>query len=144
MSLWEAGVVAIGPLTNADGTQSTLDILGQTAYVVDESILASVALGDYVVVRGFVTGFGEVVATSVDRLDAQYVPGSSPIFVAGVIAESNHKRAIVKVGNLTIDYTATLHSYNPTKLGFGRLVVLSGVQPVDGGQVLVNDISSYE
>jgi hypothetical protein len=132
--LFDYQTAAMGPVEalalNADGTVA-LTILGQTFAANSDDV--SVAIGDYAV---FATDESGELAMLMP-VQGSYIPGASPVWVAGTVGTVDNALGQFSVGNASFDYTAMLVE-NPTLTpSVGDAVDMFGVQPVMGGRVLL-------
>lgn len=114
------------------GTSSTVTVLGQTVRLTASTKLtspssSSLTKGSLVAVYGTINADGTISASQINGLAQQYVAGSTPLYVRGVVKSANASVATVKVGNLSIDYSSSLYSGSST-LAAGSVAEFSGLQ----------------
>jgi hypothetical protein len=129
----------MGPVESIDvgnGASSTITVLGQT-YRTTPDVAASFAVGDYVVAGGSGGDLSLIYGTQAD-----YVAGSSQVTVRGAITSVDVTRALLGIGDVTIDYSSHLTSnasYTPV---VGDVVEVKGTQPLSRGIVLALPIDT--
>ncbi|HVX91256.1 MAG TPA: hypothetical protein VHC20_06580 [Candidatus Paceibacterota bacterium] len=145
-TLGHASPLAIGTVENFDSKNGSVVILGQRYPLGSAKLIAGskslpaaqglllLAPGALVWADGEFRKDGSVQLTSITVLPEINVPGSTQLFVAGVVrALDQVGRA--KIGDLTIDLTPTLAtSTKATRVG--DAVEILGVQPSAGGVLL--------
>ncbi len=92
------------------------------------------AVGDFVVVYGSLTGAGQIDATGVDISADMYVPGASEVMVTGIPSSIDYSTGSMRIGDLNVDYTLSLGGN-----GFGEMgaaITVYGTQPALGGTML--------
>jgi hypothetical protein len=114
----------------ADG-MAAVTILGQTFGAHWDQV--SVRVGDYAVAASGADGQLAMLMP----LQESYVPGASPVWVAGEVSAVQNDIGVFSVGNAAFNYTALL-ARNPTLVpDVGDAVDMYGVQPVVGGSILL-------
>ena len=103
----DAGDILAGPVSNIDRGNGVFHSLGQVVMASDEA-LSSMRVGDYVNVAGSVVAPGLLYADTVSVADVDYVPGATQVYVAGFLTDVNLGLGTARLGELTIDYTASL------------------------------------
>jgi hypothetical protein len=98
-----------------------------------QDMLIELQVGDYVTVEGTVISSGWYYADAVDVSDQLYVPGSTEVFVSGVISSVNSMNGTAQMGDLTIDYTPSLGSSNAPS---GTAWSFRGTRPSQGGMMI--------
>ena len=114
------------------GTSSTVTVLGQTVRLTASTKFtsqsgSSLTKGSLVAVYGTINADGTISASQINGLAQQYVAGSTPLYVRGIVKSGNASVATVKVGNLSIDYSSSLYSGSST-LAAGSVAEFSGLQ----------------
>ena len=110
--------------------------MGQVVLASQEA-LSGLNIGDFVSVRGTVISSGWMYADGVSVSPQRYVPGSTEVFVSGMLSSVDLVNGTAEMGGLTIDYTPSLGSLNAPA---GRMWSFSGTRPNRSG-VLVSDWS---
>jgi hypothetical protein len=129
------GVLA-GPVDRIDHVNGVFESMGQIVMASREA-LAGMSVGDYVTVQGSVVSPGWLYADGVSVSDAAYVPGSTQVFVTGMLNSVDRAAGIARMGGLMIDYTPSLgNSVAPA----GAMWSFSGTRPVSGG-LMISDRS---
>ena len=129
-------LVLTGPVDSIDSVNGVFTSMGQTV-MASHRVLRDLAVGDLVSVRGSVVGAGWLYADGVDVSDDLYIPGSTPVLLAGLPTQFDRAVGTLRMGNLTIDYTPALaHGDVPTK----GLHVFEGIQPVKDGVMISNAV----
>ena len=95
-------------------------------------------VGDYVAVRGSIVSAGVIHAESVDILGSRYIPGASEVFVTGIPSSIDYNLGTAKIGELTVDYTASMGGDGFD--GIGAAITVIGTQPALGGVMLGNRV----
>ena len=143
-----AAPLAVGVVERVDPGTSSIVVLGQRFYVGPGVVITSgtsstrVALGA-VSPDTMVWLDGQASAVGASRVDAvillpeMNVPGASQLLVTGVVsAVSSDGR--IRVGQLTVDITATLGAPDSGRVSVGDFVELWGTQPLAGGVLLAH------
>jgi hypothetical protein len=131
----EAAILLAGQLETVDVRKSTLTILGQSLRT---TRARTVAVGENVAVFGRVNAAGEVVVTDVRPFADGYVPGASRVTITGKVTAIDTRRGVMTIGRQPVDFTALLAGSTP-ELAVGKVVTISGTQPVPGGIILASD-----
>ena len=138
-------------LANNFAANGTLDIMGQTVTVTNETIFeskvagvvdaATIAVGNVVEVSGYSTGTGAVTATrlEVKAVDlASYLAGHPEgIELKGVVEGHTPASSTFSIGNLTIDYTGADLSDVGGAISNGMYVEVKSTQGLNGAGHLV-------
>ena len=138
----QAGQLAFGPVSQVNLKSSTLVVLGQTYHVGPSALstrttsagvgsLASIAPGMLVSISGVETAKGAATVQGIARLTQQNVPGATQLFVTGVVSHVTATGRI-RVGNLTVDISATLTT-DAAQVAVGEFVNVLGTQSSAGG-----------
>jgi hypothetical protein len=98
-------------------------------------MLQSMQVGDYITVEGSVISSGWYYADAVAVSDQAYVPGSTEVFVAGLISSVNALNGTAQIGALTIDYTSSLGGSDAPS---GAMWSFHGIRPSQGGKMISN------
>jgi hypothetical protein len=96
-------------------------------------MLADLQVGAFVVVEGTVISSGWYYAYAVNVSDQMYIPGSTEVFVSGIISSVNLMNGTAQMGDLTIDYTPSLGGSSAPS---GEMWRFSGIRPSQGGMMI--------
>ncbi len=143
VSAQSESLLLVGPVSKAK--EETLEMMGQVVILESSAANeAAKALGSdsYVAVFGSITKKGELASTRIEVLDSQYVPGSSPVMVSGLLEESMDKNGRVSLGELTMDLTSSLSTV--TESYPEGLYLCIGTQPNPDGIMLANSAQGFE
>ncbi len=99
--------VLAGPVDSIDRVNSVFQSMGQVV-MASQNMLATLSVGDYVSVGGSVIASGWLYADDVVVSNQRYVPGSTEVFVSGMLSSINQMNGTAQMGDLTIDYTSSL------------------------------------
>jgi len=125
-------LLVVGPL-DSDNTQARATVLGQKLPV-------SVPSPGYTnFVYGRIGSDGSVSVSSI-RQSGLYVPGSTAVFLMGIVQKSDPALARITIGTVTVDLTSALAGLPSALPPVGATVQIKGTQPVMGGLVLANEI----
>jgi hypothetical protein len=116
---------------NADG-MSEVTILGQTFSARWDDV--SVHMGEYAVAAGHANGE----LAFLMPLEESYVPGASTVWVAGSVSAVDNAVGSFSIGQTSFDYTALLARNPALAPDVGDVVDMYGVQPAQGGSVLLS------
>jgi hypothetical protein len=141
---------AFGPIETIGRSSFTITVLGQTFAINSATrvavngtlvpagvALASISIGQRVYVEG-IDASEHSVATSIDVVKSQYVPGATAVHVLGTVVEMLPNAGVVRIGSLRID-SSTIDPSLMGRLRIGATVQVSGIQPSPNG-VLVGPI----
>ncbi len=96
-------------------------------------MLSSMQVGDFVTVGGSIVGPGWMYADAVEVSTQPYVPGSTEVFVTGMLSNVNVLDGTAQMGGLQIDYTPSLGSNAAPS---GLMWSFSGTRPnIDGAMI---------
>jgi hypothetical protein len=138
-----AAPLAVGTVDKFDRNSSSITVLGQNYSVASAKLIAGsqslpavqglrlLASGALVWVDGEFRNDGSTQVSSLTVLPEANVPGSTQLFVAGVV-KTVDQTGKVKIGNLTVDITPTLSSSTQTAR-VGDAIEVLGVQPTASG-----------
>ena len=125
-----------GPVTSVDRMNGVFESMGQIV-MASQSMLTGIRVGDYVSVDGSIVSPGWLYADAVSVSANRYVPGSTEVFVSGMLSSINARYGTARMGNLTIDYTSSLGSSDAPS---GLMWSFVGTQPSTSG-VMISDRS---
>ena len=132
----DSDLMVVGPVEMLDSEKGTFRVLGQA--VEAPAANSQISIGSVVAVSGELTADGIIRAHRVARVANEYVPGATRVAVRGKVLAMNGRFGNLRLGELLVDYTASLHSLDSAELSDGAVVFVAGTQPVPGG-VLVAD-----
>jgi len=98
-----------------------------------QETLSSISVGDLVAVSGSPVASGLLYADDVIVSSKSYVPGATEVFVSGILASIDLTKGTARMGDLVIDYTASLGSADAPA---GALWSFKGIQPTASGRML--------
>ena len=108
--------------------------MGQTV-MASQAMLSSIRVGDFVAVQGSVISSGWYYADDVSVSYQRYVPGATEVFITGMLSSVDRVNGIAQMGNLTIDYTASLGSGDAPS---SAMWSFQGTRPLSGGKMISN------
>ena len=126
--------VLAGPVDAIDRANGVFESLGQFV-MASQGMLGNLRVGDYVSVEGSVVSSGWLYADTLTVSGDRYVPGSSEVFVTGMLSAIDLSSGTARMGRLTIDYTPSLSG---GALPTGDLWAFQGIRPSMNG-VMVSD-----
>ena len=121
-----------GPVDAIDRLNGVFESMGQVV-MASQSMLADLQVGAFVVVEGTVISSGWYYAYAVNVSDQMYIPGSTEVFVSGIISSVNLMNGTAQMGDLTIDYTPSLGGSSAPS---GEMWRFSGIRPSQGGMMI--------
>jgi hypothetical protein len=74
----------------------------------------------------------------VTLISQAYSPGISPVLLRAPVASVNAASATMVVGSINVDYSKALSVSADYEPSVGKLVEVSGTQPVIGGEILID------
>ncbi|MCH8099912.1 MAG: hypothetical protein IIB74_05695 [Proteobacteria bacterium] len=128
----DGGAVLAGPVTSVDRMNGVFESMGQIV-MASQSMLTGIRVGDYVSVDGSIVSPGWLYADAVSVSANRYVPGSTEVFVSGMLSSINARNGTARMGNLTIDYTSSLGSSDAPS---GLMWSFVGIQPSTRGMMI--------
>ncbi|MCH8894932.1 MAG: hypothetical protein IH927_01595 [Proteobacteria bacterium] len=145
VGLQPEALLLVGPISKAKG--QTLGMMGQVVFLGSSDAKRTVRRlksGAYAAVFGYLSETGQLSATRIEVLDSQYVPGSSPVMVSGILLAALDKNGHILLGELNIDITPSLSV--PNQIVSHEITVFFGIQPNPDGIVsahIVKGFTSY-
>jgi len=136
-------LLLVGTASAAKG--QTLKIMGQIVFLESSDAKNLVGLmesGSYTAVFGYISATRQLTSTRIEVLESQYVPGSSPVMVSGMLFGSLDENGHISLGDLTIDVTPSLST--PTQIDSDQITVFTGVQPNQDGIMLADSAQGFE
>ena len=142
-----------GPVESVDSAHQTVVILGQSVRLSAQTRLYFGSLGDSKNavrvdqrIRRLLDAGRLVAVWSIDGTSAgtvlisgdRFVPGSTPVYLTGVVTVVDQLRGYAAVGNAQIDLTAALYQ-GSLDLAVGDTVQVLGTQPAPAGVILASD-----
>jgi hypothetical protein len=126
------GVLLAGPVDSIDRINGVFESMGQVV-MASQNMLSSMRVGDFVTVGGTAISSGWYYADTVSVSDQSYVPGATEVFISGLMSSVDFMNGTAQMGDLTIDYTASLgSSVTPS----GELWSFHGTRPSLGGSMI--------
>ena len=101
------GDLLAGPVDSIDRTNGVFESMGQIV-MASQSMLSTLKVGEFVSVRGSVVAAGWLYADDISVSSERYIPGSTRVFVSGLLNSVNTRNGTAQMGGLTIDYTPSL------------------------------------
>ena len=126
------GVILAGPVDSIDKINGVFESMGQVV-MASYSMLSGMQVGDFVAVQGTVISSGWYFADNVSVSNQLYVPGSTEVFISGMLSSINRMDGTAQMGRLTIDYTSSLGSSDAPS---GDMWTFRGTRPSMGGTML--------
>lgn len=126
-----------GPIASINSISNRLVVLGQTVIIDGNTIfdgftgIAGLVIGDNVIISGFVSNNGDILATYIGKLAS--APQSFE--VKGSVSNHNSGNRIFTIGTLTVDYSAVL---SPPSISNGSFVEVEG--GLAGSTLFADDI----
>jgi hypothetical protein len=127
-----ADLLLAGPVDSIDRTNGVFQSMGQSV-MASHGMLAGLQVGDFVAVEGTVISSGWYYADAVDVSAHAYVPGSTEVFVSGMMSSVDRMNGTARMGNLTIDYTSSLGSSSAPS---GDMWSFRGIRTSQGGMMI--------
>ena len=117
-----------GPVDAIDQANSRISVLGQWIHVPPSEINS--LPNEIVAIKGALDATGHYRAASVATVSSatQYVPGATTLFIMGRISSIDYAMGTLKIGSLTVDYTAALGALPVSKLSVGAVVSFTGLE----------------
>ncbi len=131
-----AQIQAVGPIEGMAGRTAAITVLGQTFRSTAAQLrkAGELSVGDYIAVTGEQSADGTLVAKSVLRLSARYIPGASNVFLHSTIDSYSPLTGVLKVGGIQVALsqvlTGSVNSFQP-----GEAIEIVGTQALPGGIV---------
>jgi hypothetical protein len=128
-----SSILLAGPVESLNAAEGVFGSLGQTISM-PVGQLSGLSLGDYVMVRGRISGAGAINADTVIKTRHRYIPGDSEVLITGIPTSVDFGRGTALVGGLKVDYTSSLGGSNFG--GIGAAITVIGTQPALGGLMI--------
>ena len=126
--------VLSGPVDSIDRINGVFESMGQIV-MASQGMLADMRVGDYVSVNGSVVAPGWLYADGLSVAGTRYVPGSTEVFVSGMLSSVDLRNGTAQMGELTIDYTSSLgNAVAPA----GAMWSFRGTRPASDGPMISN------
>jgi hypothetical protein len=129
-------LLLIGPVEAINSIQTRAVVLGQKISIAPSQ---GVAVGNTVAVYGSESADGTITATKVVS-QGLYVPGSTSVYLVGVVQKVQSSVGRVVVNGLTVDLTPAM-AQGAAVPTVGSEFRILGTQPVGRGTVMANGIS---
>ncbi len=123
-----------GPVDSIDRVNGVFGSMGQIV-MASQDMLSSMTVGDFVAVQGSVISSGWYYADSVNVSNQGYVPGSTEVFITGMLSSINQMNGTAQMGDLIIDYTPSLGSNDAPS---GDMWSFHGTRSSMGGTMISN------
>lgn len=134
----DVSVAAKGPIESINTALSTFTLLGQTITYSSTTVYANFPVSGnqltanmMVAVSGSVTGSGQITATRIEYLGANY-SAASGLQVSGIVQNLNATTRTFTIGNLTVNYSLVPVTSTTTLANGGMAFVGSTVLPLNG------------
>jgi len=124
-SLVDSDLIVIGPVEAVRPAESTISVLGQL-FALPLS-LSTTSVGDLVAVRGSVKSDGTYVVTHLTNLGSVYVDGATELFLKGTVKSVDTTAGTLRIGSLSINYTAALPSLTVESIETGKVAAFGGL-----------------
>ena len=124
--------VLAGPVDSIDRINGVFESMGQVV-MASQNMLSSMRVGDFVTVGGTAISSGWYYADTVSVSDRSYVPGATEVFISGLMSSVDFINGTAQMGELTIDYTASLGS---SVAPSGDMWSFHGTRPSLGGSLI--------
>ncbi|MCH9004914.1 MAG: hypothetical protein IH838_06430 [Proteobacteria bacterium] len=124
--------ILAGPVDSIDRINGVFESMGQVV-MASYSMLSGMQVGDFVAVQGTVISSGWYFADNVSVSNQLYVPGSTEVFISGMLSSINRMDGTAQMGRLTIDFTSSLGSSDAPS---GDMWTFRGTRPSMGGTML--------
>src|SRR3984893_6648507 len=131
-----AQLFVIGPVEAINASNRTAIVLGQTVHAAS---LERLAVSNTVAVYGTTRADGSIVASAIQSRGI-YVPGATSIFISGTVQKAESSVGRVVVSGVAVDLTSVM-SHGMLSPTVGSKLQVTGIQPINGGLVVVNGIS---
>jgi len=144
--------VVLGPVEQVNLGKPSLTVLGQTFALTPavtvtlgtkrlkaSDVLQVVHPGTYLSVVGTDSTSGLSIAKEIVVSRRPYVPGSSDVFISGLVTAYDPSTGQAKVGNLQVDATSMFASNSSFEIGVGSRIEVFGRQAIVGGVVWANE-----
>ena len=130
-------LLLVGPVGSIDPSGRILEVLGQSVITSDPSIAgpSPPRVGEMVAIAGRLTAAGRVIARRVVSIPDAFVDGATEVLVTGVVTSSQPSLAKASIGNLSTDYSASLHA-GSLSLPVGSAVQITGIRVAESRTVL--------
>ena len=121
-------LLILGPVERVDLAKAQIQVLGQ--WIPQSNIeISQNTVGHLLAVYGSVKADGSFEISAVrEQSSTAYVPGANHLYLKAAISAVDHVNAIVRVGALSISYSAALHTLVAEDLAVGAVVSFSGLQ----------------
>ncbi len=128
--------LAVGPVESLNPKAGTAVVLGQSVLL---HSLSQVKVGDTVALFGKSLPDGRLAVSAIQQR-GNYVAGSTPVYLSGVVERMNSSLGRVLISGVTVDLTPLMFS-GSVALAVGSKVEVEGTQPTAGGAILASGVS---
>jgi len=136
-----------GPIEKISTKTGWITVLGQTVQVDKSTVvsldgktgqpskaIAFLSIGSYAYVE-LAANSASLAKTVISPQKLIYVPGATPVGIAGKISSIDGSQGSIRVGQLIVD-TSTLPPELTAQFALGTFVTLEGIQPTRGGPLV--------
>ena len=128
----ERELLLSGPVDAIDTQANSVVVMGRIVETIDAY---RVVVGQRINVYGTLEKDGSIGDALLESITT-YVPGADPVYVKGVVTQSDSSTGVVQVGAVRVDYTSLLSLTGFAAPSVGDTVEFAGTQPASGGVVL--------
>jgi hypothetical protein len=143
-------VFVLGPLEGIAPDGSKVTVLGQTFSIAQPASTRSeqslrrnpgvrLSLGSYVYIEGGRAAGGGLVANSISLAKSGYVPGSSEVFLSGIVAKYEPAVGILTIGAVDI-YATEAFVDSHSGIAVGDMVQIEGKQAQPSGVIWASSL----
>ena len=129
-SLANSDLLLSGPVDQVIAKSFQLKLLGQTVILpaTQHELATDGIIGRMIAVYGSIASNGSLKVSQVSLLNSEYVPGSTPLFIKGLVTSIDHVNAVAKLGSISISYSGALHTLIADEIAIGKVVSFGGVE----------------
>ena len=122
----DSNLLLRGPIQAIDAASSRILVLGQWIPASATQLAAS-SVGQVVAVYGSLAASGNYVVSALLHINSiRYVPGATSVFIKGVISSVDPSTGTLRIGPLSVDYTAALSQGSNPLISKGEAVAFRG------------------
>jgi hypothetical protein len=136
-------LLAIGRVDRVSRSVFAVSVLGQKFILLagsaNERFMSDVKIGQPVALFGEISR-GRYFVDAALRLDGQYVPGASKVYLRGSISSIDKRIGELSVGLAQLDTSGLVSRSIADRFAKGAMTAVLGTQPQVGGRVLVESI----
>jgi hypothetical protein len=129
-SLANSDLLLSGPVDQVIAKSFQIRLLGQAVILpaTQHQLATDGIIGRMVAVYGSVASNGSLKVSQVSLLNTEYVPGSTPLFIKGLVTSIDQVNAVAKLGSISISYSGALHTLVADEVALGKVVSFGGVE----------------